>query len=262
MTFAPFIFVLPGWFIFRATWDGVSTVKYLYQRLFLAMVAAFMLAVVGCIGLLAGYVLVLHQVGITSLVSPDVLLQDYASARAARGTTGGSEFSSQTGTGAASEYLPISLYNRIPWPARATVQIVGFIELPYPWQLTGVSRILALFDSIFVWACMWWSYRTNSIFRRAMRGRGPPLPAVFARYSPKTLTRLSTALILGFIASWFGFGLLVSDAGNAFRMRVSVEPFLVIGASIYGIYSLRFYEYRLSRAVAQPAAPPQLAAGE
>jgi hypothetical protein len=192
------------------------------------------------------------------------LLQDYASARAARGTTSTSEYSPANGTGAASEYLPIAIYNRIPWPARATVQIVGFIELPYPWQLTGVSRILALFDSIFVWLGMYWVWRTNRMFKLATKGQGPPLPLVLARYSPHKLHRLSVALMLAFVASWLGFGLLVSDAGNAFRMRVSVEPFLVFGATIYAARALRWFEEKLVAATTpRPApSPPGLAPAE
>jgi hypothetical protein len=259
VTFTPFLLVVPGWFIFRAVWYGVFSVRALYQRMFLAVIAAFMILITGGVGLVAGYVLVLHQVGITQIVTPDVLLEDYASARAQRGTTG-SEYSAALGTGAASEYLPIALYNRLPWPARASVQIVGFIELPYPWQLSSVSRILALFDSIFVWTCMWWVWRTHTMFKLAVNKRGPPLPDVLRRYPPDLLRRLSFALTLGFIASWLGFGLLVSDAGNAFRMRLSVEPFLVFGATIYAGRALRWFEEKMKYAAT--ASPPQLAPGE
>jgi hypothetical protein len=260
MTFTPFLAVLPGWFIFRWAWRQAMRESGYTRRIFFAMVTAAMLTVSGGAALLAGYFLVLHQVGITSLVTPDVLLQDYASQRAQRGTTG-NEYSPAAGTGAASEYLPIALYNRIPWFARATVQIVGFIELPYPWQWTGVSRILALLDSVFVWIGMFWVWKLNRMLKLAWQRRGPPLPDVLKQYNLPTLHRLSIALMLAFVASWIGFGLLVSDAGNAFRMRVSVEPFLVFGATIYAARALRWLEGKLATAT-RASAVPQLAPGE
>ncbi|HEY1632449.1 MAG TPA: hypothetical protein VGF56_14125 [Rhizomicrobium sp.] len=272
VTFILFILIPPGWMILR--WFIVSSraAGHVYRRLFFLMLSSIIITIGSLVVLIASYFVVVHQVtGATTLVAPTVLFQDYALNRASRGSVNPSEYSPALGTGANSLYLPFGVYQRLPFYMRVPLQLFAFIDIPLPWQLTAVARILAMFDSIFVIVCMYWVYRFHRMIRAAairkrngklVRPRGPPLPAILAQYDPVMLERLSTALILAFIGSWFGFGVLVSDSGNAFRMRISVEPFLVFGACIYAVMAMRWVENRLNRAVARSPAPLQLAPGE
>ncbi|HEX3675106.1 MAG TPA: hypothetical protein VHU87_12605, partial [Rhizomicrobium sp.] len=263
VTFIVFILIPPGWFILQALFRAAVNVPGIYRKMFFSVIAGLFVTVVSMFVLVASYFIVVHQVtGVTTLVAPTVLFQDYAENRATRGTSNPSEFSAANGQGANSLYLPIGLFQRLPFPVRVSLQLVAFIDIPLPWQLTGVSRILALFDTVFVVACMWWAIKLHLMLRRAAKGIGPPLPPLFAQYNARDLRRLSFALLLAFVGSWFGFAILVSDSGNAFRMRVSVEPFLVFGASIYVVMAMRWLEIGLKRAVAPPPAPLQLAPGE
>ncbi|HTQ14278.1 MAG TPA: glycosyltransferase family 39 protein [Rhizomicrobium sp.] len=261
VTFIVFIVVPPGWFILQWLLSQARVVKSLYTRLFAGIVAAIVIAIVSGVGMLAGYFIVVHQVtGADTLVAPTVLFQDYEENRAARGSTL-SEFAAQQGQGTNSIYLPLNIYQKLPIVIRIPLQLFAFIEIPLPWQLNAVSRILALFDTIFVVTLMWWAVRAQFMFRNAHLKRGPPLPRVLDQYSKKKLRRLSFAFCLAFVGAWFGFGVLVSDAGNAFRMRLSVVPFAVFGASIYGVIAMQWLEQRMKAAVAT-AKPPQIAPGE
>jgi hypothetical protein len=263
VTFVVFILIPPGWFFLQALFRAAVNVPGIYRKLFFGMVAGVIVMFVSLFVLVAGYFVVVHQVtGATTLVAPTVLFQDYAENRATRGTVNPSEFSPANGQGAASLYLPIGMFEHLPFPIRVSLQLVAFIDIPLPWQLTGVSRILALFDTFFVVACIYWAVRMHLMIRKAAKGTGPPLPPLLAQFDARDLQRLSFALLLAFVGSWFGFAVLVSDSGNAFRMRVSVEPFLVFGASVYVVMAMRWLEVGLKRAVAPPPAPLQLAPGE
>jgi len=270
VTFIAFILIPPGWFVLRWIMEATRTAGHVYRRLFFVMLASAIIAVGSMIALLASYFIVVHQVtGATTLVAPTVLFQDYALNRASRGSINPSEYSPALGTGANSLYLPFGVYQRLPFYMRVPLQLFAFIDIPLPWQLTAVARVLAMFDSIFVGICMVWVYKFHKMLRDAAtrkikgklyRAKGPVLPAVLAQYDSLMLRRLSLALILAFFGSWFGFGVLVSDSGNAFRMRISVEPFLVFGASIYAVLAMHWVEQRLNRAVGRRTAPRALPA--
>ncbi|MGH6870087.1 MAG: hypothetical protein ACREHE_01160 [Rhizomicrobium sp.] len=262
VTFIVFILVPPGWFILQWLISQARVVKDLYTRMFAGLVAGVAILIVTAVGTMAGYFLVVHQVtGADTLVAPTVLFQDYEEDRASRGSNL-SEFATQAGQGTNSIYLPLNVYQKLPFPARVSLQLFAFIEIPLPWQLNAVSRMLALFDTIFVVSLMYWAMRAHQMFRRAHTGRGPPLPQVLDQYSKKKLRRLSFALALAFVGAWFGFGVLVSDAGNAFRMRLSVVPFAVFGGSIYAVIAMQWLEDRLRAAFRATHAPAQPAPGE
>jgi hypothetical protein len=260
VTFIIFILILPGWFLLMWIMRNVGKVRHLYERMFLSVVAALILMISASVVTLGAYFVVLHQVGITTLVGPEVLLQDYASARAGRGSGISQTMSAADAQGTFSMYVPLSTFTHMPFMERVALQLAAFIIIPLPWQLTAASRALAVTDSVFVICCMWWSWRLQMMLRGAARD-GPRLPPILAQYELATLRRLGFALMIAFVASWFGFGVLVSDSGNAFRMRLSVEPFILFASSIYAAQAMRWIEVGLKRAIAAPSAA-RLAPGE
>lgn len=239
--FLPFMFVLPvyliGWGVARKLGDIPDP----DQRRRLARVAAAAATIVAGIALVGCYGIVLHHVGINSFVRPDHLLKDYVEARASCGTRYAGTYHTAHGLedgcvpmesaalhrarGVGSQYISFDRYQRTPWVVRELVQVVGFVVIPLPWQIDRLSRGLALIDSAFVIATM-------CIAWRACRP-SPVLPNPPDPRAQGLLRALGIGLLLGFVVSWLGFGLIVTDGGNAFRLRLTVEPFAILGASLY-----------------------------
>jgi hypothetical protein len=241
--FLPFLLILPTWFVLIATLQAVRGVQSRPRRTLIGVAAAAGLLFAAGVALALSYSVVLHSVSIENGRSPGILVRHYAEERAMRGyeplqyqrlwrnSHPAGDYSPSDGSVAASEYLPAGIYLSLPWLGRVMVQIVGFIVIPFPWQLDGLTRVLALFDSMFVVMCV----------RAALRAH--------RALGPSTLRSLSSGLLLSFLLGWLGFALLVSNAGNAFRLRLSVVPFIVLGASLY---AARHRSEQQSRAVANP----------
>jgi hypothetical protein len=242
MAFLPFLLILPAWFALTAALRFIRGIKDRSRRMLLGSMAAMGLFLAGAGTLVLSYSVVLHSVKIDYLATPDVLFRQYAEERAWRGydpvgyqrtwrsSHGAADYSPSDGTAAASEYLSAGTYLHLPWLERVLVQVVGFIVIPFPWQLNSLARALAMFDSVFLVVCLCGAWRAHRMLRPSAAGT-LPMPA-----SPAiALQTLSLALLLSFLLSWLGYALLVSDAGNAFRMRLSVVPFIILGASLYGV---------------------------
>jgi hypothetical protein len=180
--------------------------------LFLAILIA--LSVLGA-GIAAIYSVTVAQIGVTNLVSPLEVIEQEGQKRYDR------QFS-DSGGGAgetASAIVPPEIYKHTNALTRIPVQVLGMLVLPYPWLLTNISRMLAMIDSILLIYCLWLVWKTNKIRARL------------------TLTQQGYvfALTLSFLIGIFVFGLLINNAGNAFRIRMSFAPYIFI-ASVFAQY--------------------------
>jgi hypothetical protein len=234
--FLPFILVLPLFLLAWALTRRLARIRDGRKRAFLTGVAVVTAGLI----LVANYAIVLHHVGLDAFARPDRLLNDYVEARAARGTPFAKAYNTGHGAvsgcvsmtrtaqnaarGVASQYIPFGTYMRTPWVAREMVQIVGFVVIPLPWQFDRWSRALALIDSVFVAATVYAAWRAVGLVEP---------PAALRRRREDALRALNMGLLLSFLLGWLGYGLLVTDAGNAFRLRLTVEPFLLFGTSLY-----------------------------
>jgi hypothetical protein len=232
--FLPFILVMPAFLLTRAAWRLFRTVQSRGKQIALAGTAAMTIL----LALTGSYMVVLNHVGISGFVPPDQLFNHYVEARAARGTPFAKAYAhgaistcrsmnrktQNAARGVASQYIPFALYRHTPWVLREALQLIGFIVIPLPWQLDRLSRALALFDTIFVIATMVAAWRVR---------RSPAPPSVTARRREDILREFLLGLLLSFAVGWLGYGLLVTDSGNAFRLRLSIEPFLLFGTSLY-----------------------------
>lgn len=133
------------------------------------------------------------------------------------GTFAENRFARDIGTeGGDSHILPADVYLNTNSPVRLSVQIVGMIVVPMPWLLTNATRWFALFDSVLLVVCITF----------AVKG---------ARW-PGAPTRLRTAswiFLLTYAVGIVAFGLATINAGNAFRMRMTLLPYILIPASIH-----------------------------
>lgn len=172
----------------------------------------FMLFIFLNIGILLGpgikiYSLALSGMGVSKTVSPLQLSEVYAEQRYERHA--GEE-------GGGSHILPPSIYNNTNALTRIPIQTIGLIWLPVPWLLTSPTRILAFIDSLVIMYCLLIVYK----YRK------------FSRNWPTSDRILWWFIFIAFVVAILGLGLIVSNAGNAFRMRLAVAPYLLIPTAI------------------------------
>lgn len=232
--FAPFMVVLPMFVLVRGVLKRLSGVEDPRRRLLLSGAVAVVATVTTGMALAAGYWIVLHHLGIGQAGRPDRVFRGYVEARASCGTPYAQardfahsiwsrcvpirHVAGDRARGVASQYIPFAIYKHTPLILREFVQEIGFLVIPLPWQIDRWSRALALADSAFVIATLCAAWRACQMSPRRLEN---------------PLQTLSEGLLLSFVLCWLGFGLLVTDAGNAFRLRLTIEPFAIFGASLY-----------------------------
>jgi hypothetical protein len=114
--------------------------------------------------------------------------------------------------GGGSAILSQEMFNRLPLPARLLVQIFGMLVLPAPWLITGVERLLAFTDTLFVLGLLYVIWKDRG---------------VVSRHDQMYVSALAVAFFIALVV----FGLVITNAGNAFRTRLSVLPFVAIAAA-------------------------------
>lgn len=117
--------------------------------------------------------------------------------------------------GSGSNIVDAQTYQNMPVSIRIPVQIVGLVILPFPWQIRGAEQVLAFVDSLFLIGLIVMSVRFIRRRNSIDQGRWVVI-----------------ALLATFAIGIAGMGFVVSNAGNGFRMRVAVAPFLMFGAGI------------------------------
>lgn len=203
--FSPVMLVPVGWIVL------VSILRWFRRqprstRMLAYYTTAVLVPIIMYVGASLAISLVASKVGLAAgEATLSDLASDYATDRYDRSV--GSNGSVLAGSGG-SDILPPAIFTRLPIPVRVGLQTIGMIVVPMPWLLAGMARMLAALDSIFIMACIFW----------ALRGR---------RAYP------STALLMGFAAGTLALGLVVANGGNAFRMRLSTTPYVMIPAAIY-----------------------------
>lgn len=134
---------------------------------------------------------------------------------------------SEADFGGGSHIVDSQTYINMPVYIRVPVQIVGLVVLPYPWMINDSQKVMAFVDSLFLMGLIWLALGFAA------------RPWLMNRERWTTLALLSC-----FAIGIAGMGFVVSNAGNGFRMRASVVPFLAVAAgaavglrSQYGRYS-------------------------
>ena len=146
------------------------------------------------------YAVVLRQINREG-ASPIELVEIAATQRFMRAASGG---------GGGSNIVDVATYRGLPWYARWGLQTVGLVVTPFPWQVTNPARLLAFIDSMVLLWMLFYAFR---------RRKKPSLSSSSSPYFWFLLTYFAGVLIMGVV---------VVNAGNAFRMRLPLLPFLII----------------------------------
>lgn len=117
--------------------------------------------------------------------------------------------------GSGSHVIDTQTYTQLPIYVRVPIQVVGLIVLPFPWQVDNAEKLLAFVDSLTLLLMMWVATRY-----------------FFARRLPSSHQWIVAALMATFLIGVLGMGVVVSNAGNGFRMRVSIVPFLIVASAM------------------------------
>ena len=149
------------------------------------------------------YVFVIYYYGATSFVTPLQFMDTYVNWR----------FESLLRYGEpGSNILPADIYLNTHWVLKWILQSIGIVILPLPWLIKDIWKLLAFFDSVFL------------------------LYLVFIVWKFKALDKFSNDIIMVLFFTFFMTviitGAIVSNAGNAFRIRLSFAPYLLISGAI------------------------------
>jgi hypothetical protein len=240
-----FIVALPGWTILMALLRMISRVKSRPRKMFAAACLVIFIPVSITGVAYEAYTIAIKKLGKTDFVDPLEIVSDVAAARNTRGADNG--VSDLEGGGRASDEIPAAIYKRTPVPVRLMIQVVGMIIVPMPWLLTSPSRLLGAIDSAFVITLMVWGFRARTMFKpKNMRKLW--IPDSISRYNQRRLKNVLVGLLWSFALATVGFGMVVDNGGNAFRMRLCILPYVIMNASIFASCAFAWSGTRLMRA--------------
>jgi len=202
LVFFPFILIL---YKFNHIKNRIKSINARF--LFVSLVGTLIITII-CFGGFYLYNKIISSFGYNSFTSPLKVASNIAEVRFMRSV--GEEFGSGT------HILPPNIYLNTNLLIRIFLQTIGMIIIPLPWLINKLPQLFALFDSIFIIFCLLWTYYG--------------LKSHFLARSEK---KVILFLLLNFLLAIFAMGFVISNAGNAFRMRLSILPYLLISASIY-----------------------------
>ncbi len=150
------------------------------------------------------YIFAIKQIGAIG-VSPIEIITTYGEYRYNRSL---GEF------GSGSHIVPPNIYYSLPWFGKWGLQTLGILILPFPWLINNLAKVLAFFDSIFILWFLVVFYKNKNLLK------------------DKVDQLLYSSLKYSFVAGLLIMGVIVNNAGNAFRMRMAIIPFVLIMGAI------------------------------
>ncbi len=205
-----FLFAPYGFLILWGLISYYKNTKSVNSKLLL-MVGSFVVVILpGLVVAYFAYGFVTSNIGAVG-VSPVDIVTTYASNR----------YDRELGVGDGSHIVPPNIYHAIPWYARWGLQALGMIVLPFPWLITSVPKVFAAIDSSFIIVMIFgfWRLRKKYILSGLIK-IGLKRERVFL------------ALFLTFFTSVGVMGFIVNNAGNAFRMRMAIFPYIAISTAL------------------------------
>ncbi len=156
------------------------------------------------------------NIGVTSEVTAMEVVNEYAEQRYER------QFK---GDGGGSAIIESNSYHNLGTWSRLSLQTLGMLVIPFPWQINSITKLLAFLDTILVMFLLYHLARFYYLqFRRKNFGMN------------KFLKNPHNILGMTFLFSVLLYGLLVINFGNAFRLRMSILPYLIVPATYFLIY--------------------------
>lgn len=205
-----FLFAPYGFLILWGLISYFKNTKTVNNKLLL-MVGSFVVVILpGLMVAYFAYGFVTSNIGAVG-VSPVEIVTTYASNR----------YDRELGVGDGSHIVPPNIYHAIPWYARWGLQALGMIILPFPWLITSVPKVFAAVDSFFIILMIigfWWlrkKYLVTGLINVGLKRE-----------------RIFMALFITFFTSVGVMGFIVNNAGNAFRMRMAIFPYIAISTAL------------------------------
>ena len=152
--------------------------------------------------LVQGYRITAEEFGYRGYVAPNQLVQTYAEKR----------YMASTGPdGGGSDILGPDRYATVSTPYRVALQVTGMFLIPLPHVVSEPTHVISFLVSTFVLFCLF--IVLKRIWGMFKSGTNIPIPYQYA---------------LVFIVSLVLMGLIVSNSGNAFRLRMPILSLLFI----------------------------------
>lgn len=209
--FLPVLVVLPFMISYKyLNKYFIKKISDIYLRYFIFITSNILFFFILFIILANVYFLVLSNIGINGYVSPIDILTTSAESRFTRAEL-------EVGQGGGSHILPQSIYLSLPWYGRWTVQTMSMFIVPMPWLLINTTRWLAFIDTLFVFALLYYVCKKHKFIK------------VYFKHT--SLYFCYKWVLISFFAAMLLMGMVVTNAGNAFRMRVEAIPLLIISVS-------------------------------
>lgn len=171
------------------------------------LILSLPLVLVGGIAVVAGTYVAAKNIGMNTL-NPVQIADENAEDRFSR--------ASDASFGGGTHILETDDYANTPVYLRVPLQILGMVVLPLPWLLKGLPQLFALLDSLLL---IYLILVATKFYRRRRRS--------LTAQSTVVLYLLST-----FAIGICGMGFVVSNAGNGFRMRLSLVPFVLAASAV------------------------------
>jgi len=185
-----------------------NRIKNINARFLYVSLVGTLIFIIICLGSFYLYNKIISYFGYNYSTSPIKIVENIAEVRFMRSVE--EEF------GSGSHILPPNIYINTSLLIRIPLQIIGMIVIPLPWLINNLTKLFALFDSIFIILCLSWTFY-----------------GIKSHLMSKSEKKVILFLLLNFLLAIFAMGFVISNAGNAFRMRLSILPYLLISSSIY-----------------------------
>lgn len=160
--------------------------------------------------LVQGYRITAEEFGYRGYVAPTQLVDDYAERRFMRST--GPD-------GGGSDILGPDQYATASTPYRVVLQITGMFLIPLPHVVSELTHVISFLTSTFVLFCLFII-----------------LKGIWGIFKSETSIPIPYQYALIFTVSLVLMGLIVSNSGNAFRLRMPILSLLFIPFTYHIVY--------------------------
>jgi len=181
-----------------------------YSRVLVLSTLAGLFLLVGASFLYFANHFLISNIGGTGGASVSKIMKVYAQQRYQRQIQNG---------GGGSAIVHPATYHHLSIGGRLGVQILGMVVIPFPWEIKSITKLLAFGDTLVV---LFLLFHLLRYYYRQFKSKRVGL----RRFMENPFNVLG----LTFFCCVMIYGILVVNFGNAFRLRMSILPYLIFPA--------------------------------